>query len=118
FHESVAFVHQDHGRKFAGTDRISEQRGHSVLAGNVLARDVSHALSFGAGRASERGNSAEESKFREEFTPWRDCHGGPPSHLMRILRLIAMLSSRTVGEVGIRRPSSTDPGSISPLLER
>src|ERR1700730_18625054 len=76
-HEAVALVHQDHGREASTASRICQERGHSVVASNVLGGDIAHGLRFGAGRA-ERGKSAEESKLPEEFTPWGESHCGPP----------------------------------------
>src|SRR5262245_9875649 len=78
FHQTVAFVHQDDRRKVSAASWMGQKRGHSVLANDVLRRDVARGLSFGAGRGAKRCKSAKESELCKEFTPWWQYHCCPP----------------------------------------
>jgi hypothetical protein len=63
---------------------MGQKRGHSVLTNDVLRRDAASSLSFGAGRAAERGKSTKKSEFCEEFTPWCQYHCCPPFHSFKL----------------------------------
>jgi hypothetical protein len=86
-YEAIALVHQDYGREASTANRICQDRGHSVVASNVLRGDTGRGLRFGAGGGAKRGKSAEESEFREEFTPWGEWHCCPPCNLLNGVRL-------------------------------
>src|SRR5215813_726481 len=77
-HEAIALVHQDHGREASAASRICQDRRHSVVADNVLGADTPLGLGFSACGRAEGYESAKDSEFREEFTPWGEWHCGSP----------------------------------------
>src|SRR6516164_5237573 len=78
---------------------MGEQCRHSIVADNVLGRDVARHLCLRADRARKRRKTAEEREFREKFTPWCKRHWSPPwiSSSLDLLAKLAWMRCRRRG---------------------